>query len=252
MRRNADRLIEGIIKAQLTELQTIKDAKAGTQPKQRESDGVVVTISRAFGAMGNDIAHLLANVLELCCCDSFILQEVARRAHVDEELVRVLDEHVNIINRHINNHGGHWWDILIRKYSFTHEDYHEYLAKTVLSISMHGGVILGRGANFILGPERAFRVRIIGTPEKRAERVAERESISIEQATRKVHAIDNERAAFMQKIYHSDVDDPLCYDMVLNTDRFDCNQTVEMILEGLQRSGYKLPANAFDTIAAPA
>jgi hypothetical protein len=85
MRRNADRLIKGIIKAQLKELQTIKAAKEGIPPnpdvarppscniraKQQESDAVVVTISHAFGAMGNEIAHRLADVLELCCCDSF-------------------------------------------------------------------------------------------------------------------------------------------------------------------------------------
>jgi cytidylate kinase len=167
-------------------------------------------------------------------------------------LVRVLDEHVNLINRHIKNHGGHWWDLLIRKYSFTYEDYHGYLAKTILSISMHGGVIPGRGANFVLGPDGAFRVRVVGTPENRAERVAERESISIDQATLKVHGIDSERAAFMQKIYHTDIDDPQSYDIVLNTDSFDRNQTVEMILEDLKRSCYKLRANALDPMAAPA
>ena len=245
MRCNADRLIEGLITAQLKELQSINSATAEQpQRSQEKPKPIVVTVSRSFGAMGKEIALLLADTLEVRCCDHFILQEVARRANVDESLVKVLDEHISVISDRVSNHDEHWWKRLLNRQSFSYEDYYEYLAKTVLSISLHGGVIVGRGAHLILGPEKAFRVRITGTPEKCAERVAERESISLEQAIDQVHKIDNERAKYIQKLYHSDINDLRFYDLVLNTDRFNRIQTAELILTGLQRAGYKLPDDA--------
>jgi cytidylate kinase len=233
MRCNADRLIESLAKA---------------QPPEK----TVVTISRSYGAMGHEVAQLLADALELRCCDCDILQEVARRANVDESLVKVLDEHVSIINSHYGNQDSHWWERLINRYSFTHLDYQEHLAKTILSISLHGGVIIGRGANFILGPERAFRVRLIGGVERCAKRVADREHISIEQAIEKVQDIDYERAEYIRKLYDADINDPLWYDLIVNTDRFDDTQTAELILEAMKKAGYTLPSDAFDTLSATA
>jgi len=252
MRCNADRMIECLIKAQLTELHAIDKAKSEAQAPAQKSDTIVVTISRSYGAMGHDIAHLLADALELRCCDCFILQEVARRANVDESLVKVLDEHVSVINSHYDDQDDHWWKRLIHRYSFTHEDYQEYLAKTILSISLHGGVIIGRGANFILGPERAFRVRLIGSLKKCAKRVAEHDHLSIEQAIERVQEIDYERVEYIHKLYDANINDPYWYDLVINTDRFDRNQTAELILEAMQKAGYKLPRGAFDSTSATA
>ncbi len=233
MRCNAERLIESLATGQAPET-------------------TVVTISRSYGAMGHDIAQILADALELRCCDCDILQEVARRANVDESLVKVLDEHVSVINSHYGEQDGHWWERLINRYSFTHLDYQEHLAKTILSISLHGGVIIGRGANFILGPERAFRVRLFGSLEKCAQRVADRDHISFEKAREKVQDINYERTEYIRKLYDADINDPFWYDLVINTDRFDSVQTAELILEALKKAGYTLPDDAFDSLSVTA
>ena len=202
----------------------------------------MVTISRNFGSLGKIVGKLLADTLEVRCCDRYILQEVARRANTDEELVKVLDEHISRIDKH-------WWSSLITKNTFSYEDYYKYLVKTVFSISLRGGVIIGRGANLILGPERAFRVRIVGSPLICAERVAERENISLEEAMQKVQDVDRERAEYTRKLYDADIDDPLSYDIVLNSDRYDQVQLVELILEAMKKSGYKLKNDVFDSLA---
>ena len=144
MRCNADRLIQGLVTAQLKEQQALDNRK--TQQVWERSETLVVTISRNFGSLGKIVGKLLADTLEVRCCDRYILQEVARRANTDEELVKVLDEHISRIDKH-------WWSTLITKNTFSYEDYYKYLVKTVFSISLRGGVIIGRGANLILGPE---------------------------------------------------------------------------------------------------
>lgn len=239
MRCNADRLIEALVGAQLQEQHVIDSIKV--QQEWDKSQTFVVTVSRNYGSLGRETAQLLADTLDVRCCDRYILQEVARRADVDESLVKVLDEHISRIEKH-------WWQGLLNKETFTYEDYYRYLVKTVFSISLRGGVIIGRGANLILGPERAFRVRIVGSPEECARRTAERKNISLEEARQKVHDIDAERAEYIRKLYDTDINDPLSYDLVLNSDRYDRVQLVELILEAMQRSGYKLQKDVFDSV----
>ena len=239
MRCNADRLIEALVGAQLQEQRAIADAKA-TRVWER-SNTPVVTISRNYGALGRETGQLLADTLGVRCCDRFILQEVARRAEVDEGLVRVLDEHVSRIDRH-------WWEGLLTKHALSVDEYYKHLVKTVLSISLRGGVIIGRGANLILGPERAFRVRLVGSPEKCAARIAERKQISIEGARQKVLEVDHERAEYIRQLYDTDIDDPLSYDLVLNSDRYGRVQLAELILVAMLRSGYALQSEVFDSL----
>ena len=251
MTRKADRLIQGLIKTQPAELCPTCDARAEARRPAAKHAPIVVTISRGFGTMGSDIAHQLAKSLNLSCCDSSILREVAQRADVDESLVRALDEHVGIIDIYDDESGDHWWQRLIKRYSFSHVEYQEYLAKTVLSIALHGGVILGRGANFLLGSDQAFRVRIVGSPAICSKRVARREGIDLHDAADKVRVIDSERSLYIHKLYDADINLPVFYDLTINTDYFGCNQVVELILQALEITGYTLPMGAFDRNAQP-
>ena len=235
MKCNADRLIEALIATEMMEMQR---READKKEKLRQKARVyVVTVSRDFGSMGKLVAQLLADTLEVRCCDRFILQQVAQQAHVDEELVRALDEHVSKIN-------GHWWQHLLQKNAFSYEDYYHYLVKTVLSISRRGGVIIGRGSNLILSENKAFRVRITGSVEQCAKRVASREQIGTEESIKLVREVNNERAEYIRMLYNTDINDPSAYDLVLNSDRYDRVQMADLILDAMEKAGYKLPDDA--------
>ncbi len=235
MKCNADRLIEALIATEMMEMQRQEAKKK--EKLQQKAKAYVVTVSRDFGSLGKVVAQLLADTLEVRCCDRYILQQVAQRAHVDEELVKALDEHVSKIN-------DHWWQNLSKKDDFTYEDYYHYLVKTVLSISRTGGVIVGRGANLILGEQRAFRVRINGSIKECAKRVASREQISNEESIKLVREVNNERAEYMRTLYDTDINDNSTYDLMLNSDRYDRVQMVELILDAMEKAGYKLPDDA--------
>ena len=239
MKCNADRLVEALVGAQLKEQRAFDSIKA--QQAWDKSTTHVVTISRNFGSLGKKVGQLLADTLEVRCCDRYILLEVARRADIDEDLVKILDEHISHIDEH-------WWQSLLNRNGLSYEDYYKHLVKTVLSISLKGGVIIGRGANIILGPERAFRVRIVGTQTICAERVAERENISLEEAMQKVRTVDQERADYIHKLYDTDIDDPLSYDLVLNSDRYDRVQLAELIIEAMKSAGYQLKNDVLDSL----
>ena len=235
MRCNAERLIEALIAMEVMQMQQQEAEKK--EKLRQKAEIYVVTVSRDFGSMGKLVAQLLADTLEVRCCDRFILQEVARRAHVDEELVKVLDEHVSKLN-------DHWWQHLLNKDAFSYEDYYHYLVKTVLAISRTGGVIIGRGANNILGTKRAFRVRITGSVEQCAKRVASRENISTKESIKLVREVNSERAEYIKRLYDTDINNNTGYDLILNSDRYDRVQMVDLILDAMEKAGYKLPDDA--------
>jgi len=237
MRCNAERLIEALIAVEMMKMHE----RSANDAAETHEKPIVVTVSRDFGAMGKEVGQLLADVLEVRCCDRVILQEVARRAHVDEELVRVLDEHVQ-------NIGQQLWQKLMHKDALGLETYHELLVKTVLSISRSGGVIIGRGGNLILGADRSFRVRIAGSDSRCAERVARREKLGHEQSLKRVQDVNRERMEYIKKVYRTDICDHSTYDLVLNSDRYGLVQMVELVLDAMQKAGYVIPEDAMKSV----
>lgn len=225
---SADRLIEALIGAQILEMQRQQ------VPHIEDHRPLVVTVSRSFGALGKELAQALAERLCVRCCDRYILQEVARRANVDEELVEALDGHTR-------REQSHWWQHLLDKKTLSHEDYYHHLVRVMVSIAQNGGVILGRGGNQILGPEKAFRVRITGSLDACALRVSEREGLSMEQAVERIQSVNKERSAYIRELYQVDINEGSEYDLMINSDRYEVEHMVRIISHAMQESGYHIP-----------
>lgn len=236
MKCSAERLIEALIGIELA-----RERKAAQQlTEQRRKASYVVTISRGLGSLGSEVCGALAERLGVDCCDRMILEEVARRADVDIELVETLDENV----KHLKIKP---WEAIFKGKSYSKERYLHHLVKVILSLSQKGGVILGRGAHLILGPDQAFRVRIIGTLDVCARRVAEREKVDINTAKRRVETVNRERTEYIHALYGANIRDCSDYDLVINSDRFSVAQIVDMILHAMVQAGYELTGEMLQT-----
>ena len=210
MKCSVERLIETLIGMELAQERKAAEDKAA---KERQAQ-YVVTVSRGFGSLGKQVAQALADRLGVNCCDRTILEEVAKRANVDVELVKKLDEN-------IDKTMARPWKTFFSGKSYPKERYLQHLVKVVLNISKKGGVIVGRGAHLILGPDRAFRIRIIGTLDICAARVAEREQIDLDAARLRVQSVNRQRAEYLKELYGEHINDCSDYDLVINSDRFD-------------------------------
>lgn len=230
MKCSVERLLEALIGIELAQQRKAADEKAVLARKA----SYVVTVSRGYGSLGKIIAQALADRLGVRCCDRSILEGVAKRADVDIELVKKLDE--NLEHASIGP-----WTALFRGKYFPKERYLHHLVKVVLNISKKGGVIVGRGAHLILGPDRAFRVRVIGSLDVCAQRVAERDQLDIEAARERVTTVNRQRADFLQKLYGEGINDCGDYDITINTDRFGIDAAIELILHSMQLAGYDIP-----------
>lgn len=229
MKCSAERLINALIGIELA-----KERKAAEERKAAaRRASYVVTVSRGYGSLGKQVAQALADRLNVRCCDRDILDEVARRASVDIDLVTKLDET-------IQRSALAPWKAVFRSQMLDEQHYMDHLVRVIMNIARKGGVIVGRGAHLILGPERAFRVRIVGSLETCAGRIAAREHVDHAVARKEVQRVDLERAEFLHEHFGADSADCSVYDLVINSDRFSLDCMVEMILGAMLHVGYEV------------
>jgi cytidylate kinase len=120
-----------------------------------------------------------------------------------------------------------------------------------LSLAAHGEcVLVGRGAAQLLPPETTLRVRLVGTREDRIANLAQRVSLSPEDAAHRVDALEQDRVRFVVDHFGKDPRDPAQYDLVLNTSRFMALDCAELILEGLRRLQVRLAAKSPEPVRA--
>jgi cytidylate kinase len=185
-------------------------------------------LSRKCGSGGTSLARLLGERLRWQIFDREIVEEVARSAHVRRQLIESVDERGR-------SGWGEFRRMLVEGEGVGRELYLHHLRHVILALGHHGDVIiLGRGAVYILPCECAVRVRLVAPLELRARRVAERESIPLNRARRRVEQTDAERAAFIREVFGKDVDSGEDYDLVLDTGDLSLEAAAAIVLARLQ------------------
>ena len=130
-----------------------------------------ITITREYGAGGGEVAGKLAARLGWELLDRELLHQAAQIEHVpDADLERLDEKTISIADRfHLHP---------------PHQKYLHGLTAAARQAAQRGNVVLvGRGARQLLGemPD-AFHLRLVAPRESRAERMANLEGWSLEQA----------------------------------------------------------------------
>jgi len=206
--------------------------------KQRDNwvaDGTspLVTISRQRGAQGSAIGARTAE----------ILTEMSRDAHpwiaVDKELAaHVIEDHH--LPRRISNFFTDEQTLSIEQHlegilgiSVTSASMIEKMTRTIVRLARLGHIVfVGRAAHVITAKfPRALHVRIIGSFDRRVQRVAESKQCSWDRAAEEVRMIDKQRHHFASSCFNADLDDAEQYDLVLNTDRLSVEEGARVIAQ---------------------
>lgn len=213
--------LEALVKAIETETHSRTRSHA-TQP------GCVISVSRNCGSGGDTIARTLAERFNLRYFDRDIITAIAKVADVDENTVRLLDEQGCCAMR------AAWLRAMFGNQTLFKDTYRQMLVGVVFGILRTGGVILGRGANFILDRYPIFRLRVVGSPEICARRFAEERHMEEKEALTEVKKIDRTRAEFIKNLCHHDINEPEAYDLVINTDHISVDEAPEVIIEAMR------------------
>jgi cytidylate kinase len=184
----------------------------------------VVTVSMEPGSGGFMVAEALAKRLGYDLYHKNILNAIAASADTNSEVMELIEkERFSKIQDFVSA-------LLQEQYVYS-GDYLQHLKRIVTSLGIIGrAVIVGRGANLILPPEKRFAIRIIAPEEIRVKNIAFHFGVSLAEAKKRIKNRENKRKTFIKNTFHKDIADIASYDLVINTARLDLPAAVETVI----------------------
>jgi cytidylate kinase len=200
------RSTEQIIEEQVRRWQIIQ--KEEKKEKERIS---VITISREPGSGGNILAKRLSEQLDFDLFYQEFIHDMAESAQVSVRLLETLDEKgVSVLEE--------WISSLVDRRHLWPDRYLQHLMKIIGTIGKHGrAVVVGRGGNFVLPPDKRLSIRVIAPLETRLKNVSQAYDVSVDDVKPRVLKTESDRKAFVKKYFNDDITNPLNYDLIINT-----------------------------------
>jgi cytidylate kinase len=182
----------------------------------------VITISRQYGSLGNVVVNMVAQRLGYRVAMRDLINQAALRAGAPVVALAVIDE------------------LHLLGVAPTPEEYTAYIraVQTVIEeLAAEGNVILaGRGGQAVLhNRPGVLHVKMVAPLEVRAQRLAERHDISLAAARAQARASDRERRLYLKRFYNLDWNDPLLYDLVINTASLSAEAACDLICLAVQK-----------------
>lgn len=205
--------IEAILDRQIQRWELEKSLRSDAPPGEGTGPPLqpVLTMSRQRGSGGSIIAERLAERFHYTLLHRNLIDKICSSTGTLRRIVASLDEHAK-------PQVTSWIESVLGMAYVDQSDYARHLLETIRSVARLGGVVVvGRSANYIVGPDLGFHVRAVAPRAVRIHRVMARSGCDEKEAQRQVETADRERAEFVRKMSHHDIDDPLGYDLIVNT-----------------------------------
>lgn len=196
-----------------------------------------VTLSREAGSGGNSVAeHLVKN-----------LQQGNRKGSrpwtmFDRNLVeKVLEDHqlpTRLAKFFPEDRLTELQDIMDEVFGLRPPSWTvvQQTSETIIKIAALGGaIIVGRAGNIVTRklPD-VLHVRLVGSLDVRARRLAENRGMTRKSALEFIHREDVGRRRYLKKYFGENIDNPLLYHLVLNTDLISTEEATDMITRIVQ------------------
>ena len=204
------------------------------RPRRPSTPRPAITISRQTGTRGHTIGKRLVNYLNKndpgalrpwTIFDKNLIAKVLEDHQLPPSLVRhipedTVNEVTNSIEEILGLHPSSW--------TLVH-----YTMETILRLAVLGNtVIYGMGGNLITAHlKNVVNVRLVGSIVRRIPQAAEQYEVSLKEAEPLIIKEDRGRKRYIKRHFGKDIDDPLLYDMVLNTDELTDQIIVKTIAD---------------------
>jgi cytidylate kinase len=209
----------------------------------------VLTIRGQMGSGAPEIGKLVADRLRIDYVDREIIAETAARLNYpDTKIEKQEMPPATLFKRIIDalehsyppaaNSGGMNMPMMYLPPSEIPLDDTSYLAglESVIKelASSNAIVIRGRGSQFILkNHPGALHVLVIAPPETRLARVMDGRTLDEKAARQKIARFDVSRREFIKRYFKSELEDPIHYDLVINTGRLNFEDAASIIVNAL-------------------
>ncbi len=186
----------------------------------------IVTISRGTLSGGALLAESLGARLGLRVLSREVLVEAARTYGVSEQELQ----------KSLQSPPG-FWDTHARR-----RQQYILAVQATLAQMVEGDDVVYHGiAGQLLLRELAnvLKVRLIAPLDQRVRAAMVGQDLSREDALRHIQKADEERSAWVRKVYDADVTDPALYDLVVNLGTMSLETATEMVVDLLGRKEYR-------------
>jgi cytidylate kinase len=186
----------------------------------------IITISRGTMSGGEALAKCLSERLSIPAVSQEILQEASKRFGISQPLLlQQLEKTKGLVHGPSPERGL-------------------YLAAIQLALAERAAkgsfVYHGHAGHFLLkGVPQVLKVRVIAPLIRRAQKMAETQHISFEEAQKTIEKMDEGRIKWTRFLYDVDWRDPSLYDLVVNVDAITMENACEMIVCALNQPEFR-------------
>ncbi len=204
----------------------------------------VVTIRGQLGSGAPEVGKQVADRLHADYVDREIIAEVAARLHRQEREViakempptSLLGRIAEALERSfIYGDGMAGAYLPIGQIPLDDARYLQALESVVRELARSRSlVILGRGSQFILKDyPGVFHVLVTAPLEVRVKRVMRDVHLDQETAKAEIARHDNSLREFSKRYFRAEIEDPVSYDLVINTGRFNFQAAASIVIDAL-------------------
>ena len=186
----------------------------------------VIAVSENLGSLGIEIGRAVAAARGYEFAERDIIGKAADRFGEDvARLSHAVEERPSFVDR-LNS----------AQRRFAH-----YVEATILEMAARDDIVLvGLASTIILaGLPHTLRVRVTAPEEPRARRVAQAHGLDAAAALERVRQSDRERDSRVAFLYHVALENPLVYDLVVNTDRLSVEEGAGLVQQALQHPRFQ-------------
>ena len=183
---------------------------------------MLITISREYGAGGSSVARAIAERLGWKLVDNQLVEEIARRAGLTTaEAQERVERSPTFVERLIRALAASNPELLtpasVQPPDAADAQLQQITEQVVSEAASNHAVLVGRAASAVIGRrEDALHVKLVGSLEYRRQVIADRLSVSLDDAARKIRDVDAHRAEYHRKWYGRDWADAHNYHLVIN------------------------------------
>jgi cytidylate kinase len=209
----------------------------------------IVTIRGQMGSGAPEIGKIVAAQLKIDYVDREIIADVAKKLNYPEQKIekqempptRLIKRIIDAIAHTyppIPDSAGYKPAMMYLSPSEIPLDDSGYVAglESVIKDLATGNsiVIRGRGSQFILKDyPGAFHVLIVTPLETRVKRLMKSLDFEEKHARQEINNFDNSRREFIKRYFKADLENPVHYDLVINTEHLDFQSAASLIIDAL-------------------
>lgn len=227
----------------------------------------VITMSGNLASGAREVGSALSRVLGIGVVDQHLMVQASQRCGVpvgtvaehDERYASFRERLSHLLRTFLERSAAAGADpltgatgleaVLSRTYSdmagdheepqLSDSNYIETMTAIIREIAAQGDtIILGRASQMILKDfPNTLHVLCVAPVEARCYRLAEREGIGMDEATKLVSDGDRDRCAYYRKFWKVELEDPKLYDLTLDMEHLDVDQASQIIASAVRVKG---------------